>query len=1130
MAYQKPQAIIHQQFEVLPKITEDEMRAVIVGPSAILHRYADADEKIDIYVGVYNPFEDVIYQYPGIKAGGIVDTAYSKLYVDNALLSYFDSSVDRTTHLVAADTVEISDEDVTIYIKSGGAGSTINSDSASVATATDFKKVYTQKVNEEGKPLYVTEKDGVFGETADPSDSDIYEYSEGSGPVKVYVELTDGSGARAYQDKNGTVTYSTLFADTYAASAKKQVLVVSSETAERKKYRFYNDYNAENVILSDNFNFQDAIAPRAAELGIRDVAIGDYVEVSGTYTDSNDECVSLGTFVSRIIGFTDIESVPYVENLSIVQPNDTTAVAASLSETIGSTTTTDASNTYAVIKSDGGTIDCIKYGFVVSNVSTSADYKQVGCTFSITADKLLEEGNCTGTLWFKIKSDSTGENRTIQIKPTTTEFTLSDYGTVKIELKSGAFDGIVEKIKAGVGVEWKYTVKQAYVKSDEDTDIVIGGTDNYIGPDDTYILTCTEGCLTPAAAAGTTPAQGAKFSVVTVNGRENLKNVTFTPEYWTEAQDLGTQGLTIKLNARTGNYKGITAGTQIVFDVISAKPYRVNGVKLADDLPENMLSNKTKTTQLDVKLLYKDNIELPETSPVNGTTNWEQETSSFTVFENASTVNPDFSVIVYNEDGTVAASSYIPLYLIGYGNDHETLYTNFSKIYFNYREWSPVHASNCSLCESVSALDNIIGPLDMDNPLKWAVYKALLNSDGASVGYVAVKDPKDLDDWQAAFNILEGRDDVYTVVPLTTDVMIQNLAVTLVNAESAAEACRWKTALFNMELPTEGMVIGKSTNSTKPTSSDGKQVECKITANTLNASSSFTKVTCVSGNARFIDYGVKSGDELRIVDSQGSIVSTHIVDQVYSNGTLTIVEPTEFEQQKAIVEVWHTYTRDEEVELIRDRAQSFASRRIGLVWPDIVSEGGVEEPGYYLSAALAGLKSGVEPQQGLTRRTIQGFDGFTRSKPRYTESQLDLMASSGVWICVEDSDGTPQSRHALTTSTINTFYSEEMMTRNFDSVSKYMYQVIDTYIGVYNVTNETLRSIYYNLRNACEYLIGKGQMTDYTNITVKQHDLLLDRVVAYIDCGLPFAVNNVELYITAQAYKLDAVTIGNTQE
>ena len=1131
MAYQKPQAIIHQQFEVLPKITEDEMRAVIVGPSAILHRYADADEKIDIFVGIYNPFEDIIYQYPGIKAGGIVDTAYSKLYVDNALLSYFDSNVDRMTHVVKADEVEVSNVATKVYLLDEGPGSTLTAESATKATADDFKVVYTQKVNEEGLPLYVTAVtiSGVttYGETTDVSDSTIAKYDDTDIPIKVYTVYRDGSGAVAYQTEDGTVTFGRTFAANYTANDPIEALIVSQETAERKKYKFYNDYSAENTIISDTFNFRDAIAPRAAELGIRDVAVGDYVEISGSAPDENGNCVSLGTFVTRIIGFSDVDSLQYIENFNIVQPENTTAVEATLTEVIGSTTSD--TNTLADIKS--GSIDCVKYGFVISGESTDTENGKVGCVIKIAADKVVEEGNCVGTLWFKITSSSTGENRSVQIKPTTEEFKLSDYGDVIISLKEGAYASIVEKVKAGIPVTWKYKVAQKYVQFEGQEDIVIGGIDEYTGPDDTYILTCTEGCVAPSAATGNIPATGAKFTITTINGRENLKGVTFTPDYWTASQTLGTQGLTIQLNSRTDDYKGITAGTQITFDVVASKSYRINGIKLADDLPENMRSTATDPKVVDIKLLFKDNIELPAISPVTGTPNWEQEDTVFTVFENASTINPDFATVVYNDDGTVAASSNIPLYLIGYGNDPETLYTNFSKIYFNYREWSPIHASNCSFCESVQALDDVIGPLDPDNPLKWAVYKALTNSDGASVAYVAVKDPNDLDDWQDAISIIEGRDDVYTIVPLTTDVKVQNLVVALVNSESAAEACRWKTALFNMDLPVSGMVIGKNeNNATNPTSSDGKEVLCKITNNTLNAANAFTKVTCVSGNARFIDYGVRPGDELRKVDSQGNIVSTHTVDQVFSNGTLTVVEPFEYAENKAIIEVWHTYTRAEEVELIRDRAQSFASRRIGLVWPDIVTEGGLEEPGYYLSAALAGLKSGVEPQQGLTRRTIQGFDGFTRSKPRYTESQLDLMASSGVWICVEDSDGTPQSRHALTTSTINTFYSEEMMTRNFDSVSKYMYQVIDTYIGVYNVTDETLRSIYYNLRNACEYLMGKGQMINYTNITVKQHDLLLDRVVAYIDCGLPFAVNNVELFITAQAYKLDAVTIQSMQE
>jgi hypothetical protein len=217
-------------------------------------------------------------------------------------------------------------------------------------------------------------------------------------------------------------------------------------------------------------------------------------------------------------------------------------------------------------------------------------------------------------------------------------------------------------------------------------------------------------------------------------------------------------------------------------------------------------------------------------------------------------------------------------------------------------------------------------------------------------------------------------------------------------------------------------------------------------------------------------------------------------------------------------------TKADEIALIRDRAQSFASRRIGLVWPDIVTEDTVEMPGYYLSAALAGLKSGVDPWNGLTRRVIQGFDGFTRSKPHFTETQLDQLASSGVWICAEDVDGTPLSRHAITTSTIDAFYREEMITRNFDSVCKKLYAVIDRFIGTTNVTQEALEQIFLSLSAHLSFMASNNQLISYSGLTVRQHDLLLDRVIASVTVGLPFAINNVELYITAGAYELKAVT------
>ena len=73
----------------------------------------------------------------------------------------------------------------------------------------------------------------------------------------------------------------------------------------------------------------------------------------------------------------------------------------------------------------------------------------------------------------------------------------------------------------------------------------------------------------------------------------------------------------------------------------------------------------------------------------------------------------------------------------------------------------------------VATLDSAIdGPLDPDNPLKWAVFKALQNSAQANsnitpVSYTAVCDPSDTEEWLNVLDLIDGRDDVYGLVPLT---------------------------------------------------------------------------------------------------------------------------------------------------------------------------------------------------------------------------------------------------------------------------------------------------------------------------------------------------------------------------
>ena len=62
----------------------------------------------------------------------------------------------------------------------------------------------------------------------------------------------------------------------------------------------------------------------------------------------------------------------------------------------------------------------------------------------------------------------------------------------------------------------------------------------------------------------------------------------------------------------------------------------------------------------------------------------------------------------------------------------------------------------------------------------------------ATVSYIAATGPDDDDEWQVVLDRCDGRDDIYNFVPLTHDVEVQNLFGAQANAESSAEAGKWK--------------------------------------------------------------------------------------------------------------------------------------------------------------------------------------------------------------------------------------------------------------------------------------------------------------------------------------------------
>lgn len=102
--YVLPQVQVFQDFTVQPSVPANPLSAHISGGHAYLVRFDDAEEKGFGNLGLYDNLIDTAYDWPTRPAGGVVDTSYTKLYIENALLQYFTDPLSAgSTITVVAD-------------------------------------------------------------------------------------------------------------------------------------------------------------------------------------------------------------------------------------------------------------------------------------------------------------------------------------------------------------------------------------------------------------------------------------------------------------------------------------------------------------------------------------------------------------------------------------------------------------------------------------------------------------------------------------------------------------------------------------------------------------------------------------------------------------------------------------------------------------------------------------------------------------------------------------------------------------------------------------------------------------------------------------------------------------------
>ena len=175
---------------------------------------------------------------------------------------------------------------------------------------------------------------------------------------------------------------------------------------------------------------------------------------------------------------------------------------------------------------------------------------------------------------------------------------------------------------------------------------------------------------------------------------------------------------------------------------------------------------------------------------------------------------------------------------------------------------------------------------------------------------------------------------------------------------------------------------------------------------------------------------------------------------------------------------------------------------------------------------MAGLRSAVQPQQGLTHTEVRFVGSAPSMFTKFTEGHLDDVASSGTWVITQEyEDGPRFIRHQLTTDTDNgNLYYEDSVGTNLDEISYSINARLLHYIGKRNANASTVIDIYNDVfsiltdRTTAQTGIAVGAaLNGFSGLEVKIDDVFKDRVNVDVDLTLPLPLNTIVVTLNAVA-------------
>jgi len=222
-------------------------------------------------------------------------------------------------------------------------------------------------------------------------------------------------------------------------------------------------------------------------------------------------------------------------------------------------------------------------------------------------------------------------------------------------------------------------------------------------------------------------------------------------------------------------------------------------------------------------------------------------------------------------------------------------------------------------------------------------------------------------------------------------------------------------------------------------------------------------------------------------------------------------------------------------------AQSLKSRRAVICWPDLIDIAGLtdgslprdpakptthqpaaSQPGFYLACAVGGMLASLPSHQGITNMGIAGVSKLYNANTYFDDKQMTQISNGGWLVFQQDTPSAlPYIIHQLTTDPSTLEFGEISLVKNFDFVSLFFSDILDDFIGIWNINQETMDFIRAALDAGIENLklrrrvrIG-APIIDGRITSVAESPASADRIETYIEVDFPKPLNTIGLHIVS---------------